>query len=152
MFGDLLSFENSLLGEFQRLQREVDELFSPGWGLTSIRAVASGAFPSINIGVRPESVEVYAFAPGLDMQKLDLSIQRNLLTISGERKIQELPAENGAGYYLRERFNGAFRRVVSLPEDADPDQVKAQYENGILTVTIGKQEAAKPRQIQVNNA
>lgn len=88
------------------------------------------------------------FAPGLDTSTLDLSIQRNLLTISGERKAQ-LPAAK-AQVYLRERFSGAFRRVISLPDDVDPDRVNAAYRNGVLSIAIAKHETAKPRQIQVN--
>jgi HSP20 family protein len=95
-------------------------------------------------------VHVYAFAPGLDTNALDLSIERNLLTISGERKVAEPAAETEASYYLQERFTGAFRRVISLPEGVNAEQVNAVYRNGVLSITIGKQETAKARQIQVN--
>jgi HSP20 family protein len=152
MFEDLMSFEGGLWNEFQRLQREMDALFGPVFGRPSIRAVARGSFPAINVGTTPETVQVYMFAPGLDMNTLDLSIQRNLLTIAGERKLAEPEAGAQAGYHLRERFDGTFRRVISLPEDVNPDQVSATYRDGVLTIGIGKQEVAKPRQIQVTSA
>lgn len=151
MFSDWFNFEGNLWDDLQRLQREVDTLFNPGTGQASIRAVGRGSFPAINIGVTPEAVHVYVFAPSLDTGSLDLSIQRNLLTIAGQRKVSGPSAENGANAYLQERFNGAFRRVVSLPEDVDPDQVKAVYRNGLLDILIGKQAVAKPRQIEVQN-
>jgi HSP20 family protein len=153
MFEDLVSFEGGLWDEFQRLQREMDTLFGPVFGRPSIRAVARGSFPAINVGTTPDTVQIYMFAPGLDMNTLDLSLQRNVLTVAGERKVAAEP-EGGAqaGYHLRERFDGAFRRVISLPEDVNPDQIGATYRNGVLTVSIGKQEVAKPRQIQVTNA
>jgi len=150
MFGDLMNLESTLWDDFQRLQREMDELFNRGWGRTSIRATTVGAFPAVNVGVTPDAVHVYAFAPGLDTNALDLSIERNLLTISGERKVAEPAAETEASYYLQERFTGAFRRVISLPEGVNPEQVNAVYRNGVLSITIGKQETAKARQIQVN--
>lgn len=145
-----MNLESTLWDDFQRLQREMDELFNRGWGRTSIRATTVGAFPAINVGVAPNAVHVYAFAPGLDINALNLSIERNLLTISGERKVAEPASETEAGYYLRERFNGAFKRVISLPEGVNPEQVNAVYRNGVLSITIGKQETAKARQIQVN--
>ena len=90
MFGDLMNFEGSLWDEFERLRRDIDALFSPSLGFASIRAVARGSFPAVNIGATPEAVHVYLFAPGLDMSKVDVSMQRNLLTIAGERKVPEL--------------------------------------------------------------
>ena len=145
-----MNLESTLWDDFQRLQREMDELFNRGWGRTSIRATTVGAFPAVNVGVTPDAVHVYAFAPGLDTNALDLSIERNLLTISGERKVAEPATETEASYYLQERFTGAFRRVISLPEGVNPEQVNAVYRNGVLSITIGKQETAKARQIQVN--
>lgn len=148
MFGDLLSWEGGLWNEFQRMQREMDSLFN--LGRSNIRAVAWGSFPAVNVGSTADTVQVYAFAPGLDMSTLDLSIQRNLLTIAGERKVAEQESGPKAGYHLRERFNGTFRRVISLPDDVDPDKVNATYRNGVLYISIAKHEAAKPRQIQVS--
>lgn len=152
MFGNLMSLEGNLWDEFERLRREVDSLFSPGIGFANIRAVARGSFPAINIGTTPEAVHVYLFAPGLDMNSVDVSIQRNLLTVSGERK--KSPPESGSQgvYYLNERFGGSFRRVISLSDDVNPERVNAVYRNGVLTITVAKQEAAKPRQIEIKSA
>jgi HSP20 family protein len=107
MLGDLMSIEGTLWDEFERLRRDIDALFSPGLGLASIRAVARGSFPPLNVGATPEAVHIYLFAPGLDMNKVDVSIQRNLLTISGERKITAPEATGEGGYHLRERLPAA---------------------------------------------
>lgn len=151
MFGSLLNLESSLWDDFQRLQWEMDNLLNRNWAGSNIRAVAGGAFPTINVGSTEKAVHVYAFAPGIDPNSLDVSLERNLLTIVGERKAQ--PQEDGAkqNYYLNERFAGSFRRVISLPEGVDPDKVEAVYRNGVLSITVAKQEAAKPRQIQVTS-
>ncbi len=151
MFGNLINFDTSLWEDFQRLQREMDALFRPTPGLASIRAVARGSFPAVNIGSTPDAVHVYAFAPGLNRDTLDLSIQRNLLTITGERKV-EVPGKDKGTYHLRERFTGSFSRTISLPEDVDPDKVTAVYRDGVLIISVGKQESFKPRQIQIQSA
>ncbi|MDQ2695664.1 MAG: Hsp20/alpha crystallin family protein [Pseudomonadota bacterium] len=151
MFGSLMNFDSTVWDDVRRLQREMDALFSPGWGRTSIRAVARGSFPAVNVGQTADAVQVYCFAPGLDVNSLNLSLERNLLTVSGERTVPT-PEAGGerAGYHLQERFNGGFRRVIGLPDDVDPDKVSATYRNGVLTVSIARREAARPRQIQIN--
>jgi HSP20 family protein len=109
--------------------------------------VQRGTFPPINVGATPERVDVYLFAAGLDPKKLDVSIQQNLLSISGSRKIE---ANEDAEYYRRERYDGDFRRVMTLPEDVDPERVAAKYRDGVLQITIQRREAARPRQIAVS--
>lgn len=92
-------------------------------------------------------MELYLFAPGLDPKALEISIQQNLLTVSGERK---LPAQEDVSWYRQERFDGGFRRVIGLPDDVDPDKVSAQYRDGILQISVERRKAAQPRQIQVH--
>ncbi|MDN7425050.1 heat-shock protein Hsp20 [Burkholderia sp. AU16741] len=141
-------FPTDLLAEFDRLQRQMASAFT-GFP-TSLRAPRPGAFPPVNIGSTDDTVEIVAFAPGLDPAKLDISVDRRLLTISGERT----PPDDGATdderrIYASERFMGAFRRVVELPQHADPDKIDARYANGCLTISVGKSEASKPRAITV---
>lgn len=142
-----LFYSNDLLGEFDRLQRQMANLFS-GFP-ASLRATRSETFPSVNIGSTDDSIEIVAFAPGLDPAAIDVSIDKGLLTISGERKPLEPKAGDDARVYARERFMGAFRRVIELPPHADPDKVSARYTNGCLTVSVGRAEASKPRAIAV---
>ena len=148
MFGSLFgSFDASLFDEFRRLESEMDQLFGRGSLPAGIRAMRRGAFPPINVGATPERVDVYLFAAGLDPKSLDISIQQNLLAVSGERKV---PVDEGADYYRQERFDGEFRRVITLPDDVDPDRVEAKYRDGVLQITVQRREAARPRQITVN--
>lgn len=147
MFNVLMQPQSRLWDEFQNLQRELDSLFYPGSGRADIRAVAAGSFPTLNVGSTPDAVHVYLFAPGLDSETLDVSIQRNVLTVSGRRE-----ADENNGYHLRERFAGAFRRAVSLPDDVDPDRVEASYRDGVLAITVAKREASKPRQIDIQRS
>ena len=116
---------------------------------SSIRAVGrAGAFPALNVGTWADAVEVYAFAPGIDPSSIEVSVERGLLTLAGERK-STMP-ENDAKVYARERFNGRFRRVVTLADDADPNRVEASYRNGVLKIVVPRLESAKPRRVDVS--
>src|ERR1700741_1626301 len=85
MYESLWTFPGGVLGEFDRLRRELDDVFGNAGLPSSIRSAAPGAFPAINVGLTPASVEVYAFAPGIDPAKIEVVIDRGVLTISGER-------------------------------------------------------------------
>ncbi|MDR6484829.1 Hsp20/alpha crystallin family protein [Paraburkholderia terricola] len=136
-----------LLSGFDRLQQQMAGLL--GGFPSSIRSARFGAFPQINIGATDDSIEVVASAPGVDPARLDVTVDRGLLTISGERGAVQPDASDDARTYAQERFNGTFRRVIELPQHADPDKVTARYTNGCLSVSIGKRETSKPRAITV---
>jgi HSP20 family protein len=137
-----------LFAELNRMQSMLDRVFpTPG---SSIRSQAGAGFPVLNVGTTPTSVEVQALAPGVDPAKLEITIDRGLLVIAGERKNDLPPADERASVYASERFSGRFRRVVSLPEDADPARVDASYRDGVLRVRVAKRESSLPRRIEVN--
>lgn len=136
-------------GDFERLRRELDDLFGVAGLPTSIRSAAPGAFPALNIGNTPTSVEVYAFAPGIDPSQVDVTIDRGVMTISGERKSELPESDVKAKVYGHERFAGRFRRAISLPEDIDPAKVDATYRDGVLRVSIARHASALPKRITV---
>ena len=142
-----VGFENSVFDEFRRLQDEVDELFGSWSWPMGIRSLPRGSFPAVNVGSGDDKFEVYLFAPGLEPKELDISIQQNLLTVTGERVARP---NDKATYYRQERFSGEFRRAVTLPDDVDPDKVDARYRDGILQISVRRREGAQPRQIQVH--
>ncbi len=141
-------FGTDLFGEFDRLQRQMASLF--GGFPSSIRAMQLSTFPHVNIGSTDDSIEIVAFAPGLDPSKIEVSIDKGLLTISGERQSLLPTAGEETRIYAQERFAGTFRRVIELPQAADPDNVQARYENGCLMITVGKRESSKPRVVAVH--
>jgi HSP20 family protein len=149
MFESLLSPSLNLFDELDRLQRDMNQMFR-GFGMpSSIRAVGRGTFPAINVAGTPKSAEVYAFAPGIDPAKLEVSVDRGVLTIAGERQ-SGLPQESDdATIYAAERFAGSFRRALSLPEDVDPSSVEARYRNGVLHISVQRRESAQPQRIEV---
>lgn len=149
MYESLLNFPGSLFADVERLQRELQQSFGAVGQPSSIRAVASGTFPSINVGSTPGSVEIYVFAPGVDPSKLDVQIDRGVLTLSGERESAVPTGEERLALYASERFAGRFRRTVSLPEDADPERVTANYRDGVLHISISRRESAQPKRIEI---
>ena len=142
-----LDFISNLSSEFDRLQRQMESLFA---GLpSSLRSSRLGAFPQINIGTTDDSIEIVAFAPGVDAAGLDVGVEKGLLTISGERKPAQSQNSENTRTYAQERFTGAFRRAIELPQNANPDKVQASYANGCLSISIGKREPSKPKAITV---
>jgi len=150
MYASLLTHPGSLFGQFDRLRRELDEVFGVSGLPSSIRSVTPGTLPAINVGRTPTSVEVYAFAPGLDASKIDVSLDRGVLRIAGQRD-SGIPSGDGtkATVYTRERSTGSFTRTLSLPDDVDPAQVNATYRDGVLHVRIARRESAQPQRITV---
>jgi len=137
--------------DLERMRSEMERLFNLAAPVGNLRGVVRGTFPAINIGETDENVIVYIFAPGIDPDKVDLTLEKGILTLAGERDTSKDIGENPdpQGYHRRERFSGKFRRIISLPESVDPDKVSAKYSNGILTVTIGKREEEKAKKIEV---
>jgi HSP20 family protein len=139
-------FSRDLFAEMDRLQREMQQSFdtvSP-----SIRGFAQG-YPALNVGSTPASVEIYAFAPGVDPAKVEVRLERGVLTIEGERASAVRAGDDKATAHISERFEGRFRRVVSLPDDVDPNAVNASYRDGVLHVSVKRRESAQPRRIEV---
>ena len=149
MYASLLNHPNSLFGQFERLRRELDDTFGVSGLPSSIRSVTPGTLPAINVGRTPNSVEVYAFAPGLDASKIDVSLDRGVLRIAGERASGIPEDDPKLHVYARERGAGNFTRAVSLPEDVDPAQVNASYRDGVLQISIARRESAQPKRINV---
>ncbi len=147
MFGIPSNMPSSVFDELWRLQQEVDELFGSWSSPLGIRSLPRGSFPAVNVGQTPERVDVYLFAPGIDPKGLEISMQQNLLTVSGKREVR---VEEDTDYYRQERFSGEFRRVISLPEDVDPERVQAKYADGIVQIGIQRRESARPRQIEIH--
>ena len=104
-------FPRDLFAQLDRLQREMQQSVDPN---PSIRGLTRG-FPALNVGGTAKTVDIYAFAPGVDPATLDVQLVKGMLTIAGERKVDAVPEK--ATLHIDERFAGRFRRVVSLPDD-----------------------------------
>lgn len=148
MLGTITNWEGDLFDQFSRLQRQLEDYWAAPGGPASIRAVAPGSYPAVNIGGTTEGVDVYVFAAGLDKDSIQLEVQQNVLTVNG--RVQAHQPEN-AKTYLKERFNGEFRRAVALPEDVDGDSAEAKYRNGLLHIAFKRKAETQPRKIEITH-
>lgn len=141
------AFPRDFFAQLDRLQRELNQSqnISP-----SIRGFSSGSFPSINVGHTPQSVEIYAFVPGVEPTLVDVQLDKSVLTIAGERSDNTQPADVKATTHIEERFAGRFRRVVTLPDDIDPDAITARCRNGVLHISIKRRSAGQSRRITIH--
>ncbi len=140
-------FPRDIFSELNRLQREIQQNFVTG---PSIRGIGRSGFPALNVGRTPQAVDLYAFAPGLDPAKIEVNLERGVLTISGERAGNLPEREEKTAVHINERFAGRFRRVVNLPDDIDPNSVTAAYSDGVLHISLKRQESALPRRIAIH--
>ncbi len=114
----------------------------------AVRQPAVSTFsPAVDIIEREDEYEIDLYLPGVDKDHVNIKVEGNVLTVRGERKFhQEEEKEN---YLVVESAYGEFERVFTLPENADPDQIKARYENGVLKLFIPKREEEKAKQIAI---
>jgi len=140
---DLDPEDLSPVDELDRLQRQLGRFFDFGFENSGLfdRSMA----PAVDFVENGEGYTLYFDLPGVDKKDLELTVENNVLTVKGDKKE---PKENGR-FFRKETWAGSFRRTVSLPPAADPEKVRAELLDGVLTVTIGKREELKPRQIAV---
>ena len=132
---DPFALMQSMLGDFDRP--------------TPPRA-AQPVFPAVNVWQGEEAVAITAELPGIDPGDIDISVKDNVLTLSGERKVPDVP--EGARWHRKERGYGRFTRSIRLPFVAGDDQVEARMINGVLRIVIGRPEEDKPRKIEIKAA
>jgi HSP20 family protein len=132
--------------EMDRLQREMDRIFRA----TNTSRLATGGYPAMNIWSNEDSAMITTELPGIDLDEIDISVVGDTLTLSGRRMPEELP--EGGRYHRQERGFGKFTRSIKLPYTVDGDRVEATYNRGVLSITLPRAEADKPRKIQVRSA
>ena len=132
----------------RRLNSVLDEAFN-SWPFQSGEngALTSSWIPACDVFEDREAVKIVAEVPGVRPEDVKISLENNLLTIRGEKKQQA--EEKNERVHRYERSYGTFERTFSLPTTVDPDRIVADYEHGILTVSIPKAERARPREIPV---
>jgi HSP20 family protein len=130
------------------LQDQVNRLFNQAFAKSDEEASLTAWAPAVDIYETENELVVKADLPDVNPQDLDIRVEGNILTIRGERKFENKVNEEN---YLRvERAYGSFSRSFSLANSVKSDAIKANYQNGVLTLSIPKREEAKPKQIKVN--
>jgi HSP20 family protein len=145
-FGNSPFFRNPW-AEFDRVRREFDSLIR---GLDQYRErTTATVFPSLNISEDAGNIYVQAEVPGLDAGDLNIAVEGDTLTISGERRVCPEAEEEKISYHRRELESGSFNRAVTMPCRIEVEKVQAKAANGLLLITLPKAAEAKPRQIEV---
>ena len=136
---------NTIQNEMNRL---FNTLFEPGGGQGNVPSTARRWLPAMDLVESGEEFVLRADLPGLNENDVNIELEDNVLTISGERKSEH--EERQEGYYRLERASGAFSRSLTLPEGVDPEKVQASFERGVLEVRIPKPEQRKPRKVTIS--
>jgi HSP20 family protein len=130
------------------LQDQVNRLFSDGFERQGQESSLTSWAPSVDIYETEHELVVKADLPEVDPKDLDIRVENNILTIRGERKFEKKVSQES---YLRvERAYGSFARSFTLANTVNSEAIKADYQNGVLTLSIPKREEAKPKQIKVS--
>jgi HSP20 family protein len=132
--------------EMDRLQREMNRLFSDVSGRNRV----APSFPAMNVWTNQEGAVVTAELPGVNPDDIDIAVVGDTLTLNGARQPEEL--QEGERYHRQERGFGKFTRTFQLPFQVEADKVEANFEKGILYISLPRAEADKPRKISVKSA
>jgi HSP20 family protein len=135
-FRDLLNLQNQVGRVFQDFGRGSDELLT------------SGTFvPPVDIYEDEQHITLKLEIPGINEKDIDIKLENNTLTVRGERTFEK--EEKEENFHRIERRYGSFARSFTLPNTVDPENVEANYENGVLQVKLAKRAEAKPKQIKI---
>jgi len=130
------------------LQEQINRLFNDAFERSGQESNLTAWAPAVDIYENEHELVVKGDLPDVDPKDLDIRVENNILTIRGERKFEKKVDE--ANYLRVERAYGSFSRSFSLANTVNPDGIKADYQSGVLTLSIPKREEAKPKQIKVN--
>ena len=143
----------SMMPDFSTLQSEVNRVFAdlgisaPGQGGPQGAGLTTAPRVDV-ISTENGGYEIHAELPGVEENDIDLSVEGNMLTLSGERR--QVREESRRSYRVRERSVGAFSRTIALPFEARPDQIDAEFRNGVLTVRVERPREPERRGSKVN--
>jgi HSP20 family protein len=146
-FDGLESLRRDIDRAFERMGTPVPPMFRSAF----LPGRAAREYPLVNLYEDEDSVYIEALAPGADPASFNISVARNTLTISGEKRraVAEVKPE---AFHREERAAGKFVRNIEIPVEVDDNNVRAEYKNGLLLIKLAKSEKAKPRQINVQVA
>ena len=135
--------------ELSALQNRMSRLFEEQYGTGREESLTAGAFvPPVDIYEDEHSLQLKLEVPGIEQKDLDVKVENNVLTVSGERKFEK--EEKEENFRRVERRYGSFTRSFTLPNTVNPEDVSADYNDGVLKIRLGKRAEAKPKQIKVN--
>ena len=129
------------------LQDEINSLFNTDRLPSSTGLFDRNFSPSIDVVENENEFAVFCELPGIELQDIDVSIASNVLTVKGDKQTEQ---KKKGKYYRNETWEGSFQRTLSLPSSIDPTAISAEFEDGILRISIPKKDEARTKQITVN--
>ncbi len=135
---------------FAAMREQMDRMFeelTKSFGLPRTAAGEVVLAPRVDVKETEDAVVVQAEIPGIDEKDVEIEFADGVLTIRGEKKLEQ--EEKDKGYYLMERSYGSFIRRIPVPVDVDEERIDAKFEKGVLTVTLPKKAEAQPRRISI---
>src|SRR6056297_3849694 len=126
---------------FSRMHREMDRMFEDFFGNARPASGSALLRPSVDIAESKNGYRISVEVPGIDPEQIDLQVEGDTLVLSGEKR-QESDDED-EGFHRMERSYGQFRRVLTLPEDADAEGIKADFKNGVLDIKVPRVKQAE---------
>jgi HSP20 family protein len=139
----------SPMTELNRIRHQINRMFEDPFSFGAPSSLFEGWTPALDIYEDKDKITVRAELPGMKKEDIEVSLVGNTLTISGERKEEKEGREGQT--YRSERYLGRFQRTVTLPHQADPNKVQAEYKNGLLTVVCPISEDARRKQIEIKS-
>jgi HSP20 family protein len=137
----------SPFGEMGLLQNQMNRLFDAAMHGNGDATGTTGWIPAADIYESDNDLVVTMDVPGVDPKNVEIRVENNVLTIRGERQMEE--SQKAESFHRVERFYGAFARTFALTTSVDTEKIRASYNAGVLSITLPKAEAAKPRKIQI---
>lgn len=136
------------LNPFEAFERDVKRLFDDFFALEPVDLFDSAWMPSVDVDEDDKSIHIRAEIPGIDEKDINVTLEDNVLTITGEKK--EERKEENKRYIVAERKFGSFKRSITLPAEVKADSAKASFKNGVLTIDFEKKEVSQPKRITIN--
>jgi HSP20 family protein len=137
--------------EFNTLQDRINHLFRESAANSGDETLTTSNFaPPVDVYEDEHNVTLKIEVPGIDEKDLDIRVENNTLTVHGERKFEK--EEKEENFHRIERRYGSFSRSFTLPNSVDTENIRANYEQGVLNIELSKRAEAKPKQIKVNAA
>ena len=138
---------NGTLGLFNR---DIDHFFNDFFSMEPARVYNEAWYPRIDVSEDENAIRVKADVPGITEKEISVTVEKSVLTISGEKKEERKEEDDKRRYIVSERSYGSFCRTIQLPDAIKADAIRASFKDGVLTVEVPKAEEVKPRKIEVS--
>jgi len=136
-------------GVLNQMRHDIDQMFASNNPDENSNVVTSDWAPAVDIKETDSAFEIHADIPGVNPDEIEVHMEKGILSIKGERESET--KDEKEGYKRVERQHGVFYRRFSLPDTANADKISAKSNNGVLEITIPKQDEVKPRKITVQS-